>query len=136
MGFFDGLREGLSGRTKRRSVSKNRDVLDAYHDMDELDSDYRSTAFKNSKSNAGWYTCARCGKKFRRSDIDVDHILPRSKGGDNSRYNLQLLCPHCNRSKRDDTTQTAADLKRRRKELKRQDKEDLEFLDKLSKRRK
>ena len=29
----------------------------------------------------------------------VDHIFPRSRGGQNTESNLQLLCIHCNESK-------------------------------------
>jgi len=39
--------------------------------------------------------CAACavqtGKKYH-----VDHIVPLSLGGDNSRFNIQILCPNCN----------------------------------------
>lgn len=35
--------------------------------------------------------------------FDIDHIMPISRGGDNDESNLQLLCPGCNRSKRDKT---------------------------------
>ena len=31
--------------------------------------------------------------------MEVDHILPRSRGGTDHVENLQLLCAHCNRSK-------------------------------------
>ena len=30
--------------------------------------------------------------------MEVDHILPRSKGGTDHLDNLQLLCTHCNKS--------------------------------------
>ena len=60
---------------------------------------YRDERFKKEKSNYGWYTCAQCGKKGRKSDMDVDHIFPKSKGGPNSTFNTQLLCQSCNRSK-------------------------------------
>lgn len=63
---------------------------------------YRETYFENNKSNHGWYTCVRCGKKLRKSDVDIDHIIPQSKGGKDSVHNLQCMCKHCNRSKQDD----------------------------------
>ena len=33
--------------------------------------------------------------------LEVDHINPRSQGGTDSYENLTLLCPPCNREKRD-----------------------------------
>lgn len=57
-----------------------------------------------------WYRCAHCGKWCGRSGPDhvnipasermeVDHIIPFSKGGLNTLSNLQPLCMPCNRSK-------------------------------------
>ncbi len=48
--------------------------------------------------------CALCGITSRERPLDVDHIIPRSKGGKSTRENLQVLCSKCNRSKgnRDD----------------------------------
>ena len=43
--------------------------------------------------------CAFCRKKL--TAYHIDHVTPLSKGGDNSRYNIQLLCPFCNVSKKD-----------------------------------
>ena len=44
--------------------------------------------------------CASCGLTFRPNDlIEVDHIIPRSKGGDNTLKNKQLLHRHCHDSK-------------------------------------
>lgn len=42
--------------------------------------------------------CAVCGSN---EYISIDHILPLSKGGDNTEDNLQPLCRDCNLSKRD-----------------------------------
>lgn len=60
---------------------------------------YRDDFFKNNKSNHGWYDCAYCGTKLRKSDVDVDHITPKARGGSNSLSNLTASCSHCNRSK-------------------------------------
>ena len=43
--------------------------------------------------------CAGCDTHFPFKIMEVDHILPRSKGGADHFDNLQLLCSHCNRSK-------------------------------------
>lgn len=44
--------------------------------------------------------CAVCCKPIV-TGYEVDHIVVLSKGGSNDKYNLQLLCQPCNRSKRD-----------------------------------
>lgn len=62
---------------------------------------YRDDYFNDpkNKSDHGWYTCARCGRKLRKGDADIDHILPQHYGGEDNIDNLQCMCRHCNRSK-------------------------------------
>ena len=43
--------------------------------------------------------CANCGDRLRKRLLEVDHIIPRSKGGADTDDNLQLLCGWCNRTK-------------------------------------
>ena len=43
--------------------------------------------------------CIGCDTHFPFRVMDVDHILPRTKGGTDHEDNLQLLCSGCNRSK-------------------------------------
>ena len=43
--------------------------------------------------------CIGCDTHFPFKVMEVDHILPRSKGGSDHYENLQLLCTHCNKSK-------------------------------------
>ena len=71
---------------------------------------YRQKYFEETKSDHGWYTCRRCGGKFRKKDMDVDHIFPQSYGGPDALCNLQGLCKHCNRSKQDSLKDTLPDF--------------------------
>ncbi len=43
--------------------------------------------------------CALCGATSKDIALDIDHIIPRSKGGKTVYENLQVLCVKCNRSK-------------------------------------
>ncbi len=43
------------------------------------------------------YTCCICGRSG--VELDIDHIVPHSKGGTDEESNLQTLCVACNRSK-------------------------------------
>lgn len=47
--------------------------------------DYRKTGLNTNLSNYGWYECVHCHKKFRKGDIDIDHIIPQSRGGEINR---------------------------------------------------
>lgn len=42
--------------------------------------------------------CSNCGSS---EDIELDHIVPVSKGGSNTTQNVEFLCRSCNRSKSD-----------------------------------
>ena len=43
--------------------------------------------------------CAGCKTHFEMRHFEVDHILPKNKGGTNHKSNAQLLCASCNRIK-------------------------------------
>jgi 5-methylcytosine-specific restriction endonuclease McrA len=48
------------------------------------------------------YRCQLCGQSARDGAVlELDHIVPRAKGGNNDMSNLQTLCWDCNRGKRD-----------------------------------
>ena len=47
--------------------------------------------------------CNGCGGNYQGKDFEIDHILPRSKGGQDNIENLQLLCDNCNRTKKANT---------------------------------
>jgi len=68
-----------------------------------LDAIRGSVRYEIIKRAAG--RCEACGVSSKETQIDVDHIIPRSKGGSNDPSNLQALCRTCNSQKRnhDDT---------------------------------
>lgn len=57
------------------------------------------------------WTCNACGRTSRDDGVrlEVDHILPRSKGGTDHPTNLQVLCRKCNIGK---SNRDATDLRR------------------------
>jgi hypothetical protein len=46
------------------------------------------------------YKCYKCGKLLTRWDATLDHILPVSRGGSNSKENLMTCCLMCNSRRR------------------------------------
>ena len=59
------------------------------------------------------FNCALTGRPLQFNNPDTyeyDHIMPTSRGGDNSINNLQIVCPEANRAKQNLTDQEFLDL--------------------------
>ncbi len=52
-------------------------------------------------------TCQFCGRVFPSSELTLDHVVPRSRGGHSSWENLVACCYQCNNSKGDRTPEEA-----------------------------
>ena len=52
-------------------------------------------------------TCQFCGRIFPCSELTLDHVVPRSRGGRSSWENLVACCYRCNNSKGDRTPEEA-----------------------------
>ena len=44
-------------------------------------------------------TCQYCGKRFPRPELNLDHVIPRSRGGLSTWENVVCSCFTCNREK-------------------------------------
>ncbi len=63
------------------------------------DSIHRSKDIKHTLFGRQEGLCVGCGEGFNFRNFEVDHIVPKSKGGADVDSNLQLLCGWCNRKK-------------------------------------
>jgi 5-methylcytosine-specific restriction endonuclease McrA len=52
-------------------------------------------------------TCQYCGRQFPRSELNLDHVIPRSLGGTSTWENIVCSCLACNRRKGGRTPQEA-----------------------------
>ncbi|MDA8054147.1 MAG: HNH endonuclease signature motif containing protein [Thermoplasmatales archaeon] len=56
------------------------------------------------------YTCDYCGEKVTEDTATLDHIVPRSKGGTDSKDNLVTCCFECNSIKSGKTLEEVATI--------------------------
>lgn len=69
-----------------------------------------SRSIRATRNNIIWRdrnTCQYCGYIGTSSNLTLDHVLPKSRGGDNSWLNLVTCCKKCNQKKRDRTPEEA-----------------------------
>ena len=52
-------------------------------------------------------TCQYCGKTFDRNDLNLDHVIPRDRGGTTTWENIVCACVQCNTRKANRTPQEA-----------------------------
>ena len=62
---------------------------------------YISSTVRFAILNRDNYRCLACGANAKETKLQIDHIIPISKGGSNNIENLQTLCIDCNRGKSD-----------------------------------
>lgn len=63
-----------------------------------------------NRKNVFWrdeYRCQYCTKQFRYSELTMDHVLPKSKGGPKTWGNIVTSCKSCNSKKKDKTPREA-----------------------------
>jgi 5-methylcytosine-specific restriction endonuclease McrA len=52
-------------------------------------------------------TCQYCGDTFERKDLNLDHVIPRDRGGPTTWENIVCSCVRCNTQKANRTPQEA-----------------------------
>ena len=77
--------------TKRRDPWSHRKKSSGY-----ISGTKRYEVFKRAH-----FRCELCGVSADKKALEVDHIVPRNKGGSDDLSNLQALCYSCNAAKRD-----------------------------------
>jgi len=53
------------------------------------------------------YTCQYCGRQPDKSELTLDHVLPRCRGGKTSWENVVTACKRCNQRKGNHTPEEA-----------------------------
>ncbi|VWB64763.1 hypothetical protein BLA15816_03056 [Burkholderia lata] len=101
--YFGGVRR-LAIRIvqyKQGEISESQ-LLDKYHQKvrvrGSISAKLRYRVFERDQ-----FACVSCGRNFNRDNVqlEIDHIIPVSRGGTNEFSNLQTLCIDCNRGKGD-----------------------------------
>lgn len=67
-----------------------------YLSIRAFDANTKRTVYKKQNGR-----CVKCGKNFDIKDMEGDHIIPWSKGGQTVIENCQMICIDCNRRKSD-----------------------------------
>ena len=83
--------------------------------MAERKSLSKKTRFEVFKRDS--FTCQYCGAKAPDVILEVDHINPVSKGGDNDILNLVTSCMECNRGKGKDKLSESSLLEKQRAQI-------------------
>ncbi len=86
-------------KTNKRTTTKNTKGKSKAKGNTSTRSRYIPKSVRVSVLNRDNYKCVFCGRSSKKVELEVDHIVPFSKGGSNDISNLQTLCFDCNRGK-------------------------------------
>lgn len=68
------------------------------------------TSYSCNRKNVIWrdkYICQYCGNKFQYHELTMDHVIPKSRGGEKSWTNIVASCKRCNSKKGNKTPKEA-----------------------------
>jgi hypothetical protein len=65
-------------------------------------------------SENGWIPCAWCPRKMRKTEFEVDRVIPGHQGGTYRRDNILPACGTCNRRRKYSEEGCDADFSRLR----------------------
>jgi len=111
-------KDGESYRLKEFSKLSSTEIKDLIESCNAKIAEYlekRSDPWSHRRKSAGYvpgtiryevlkrarYRCELCGISAEEKATEVDHIIPRNKGGTDDISNFQALCYSCNATKRD-----------------------------------
>ena len=83
-------------RNKRGNFYQDREIWDAICRVERA---RVSNRMRFSIYERDGNRCRKCGKSGWHHDLEIDHIIPISKGGKSTYDNLQTLCRECNLEK-------------------------------------
>jgi HNH endonuclease len=102
------LRGGTQRSTGMRSVIRASSIIAVKgRDFIVRHFDHAPTLTKEMLLARDRYICAYCAQRFRFDELDMEHIVPSSKGGTDSWMNLVAACKACNRRKANRTPEGA-----------------------------
>src|SRR3990172_7270582 len=80
-----------------RSVSKTLPAPSVIRLVHYIHLPYRKKlASKNNILIRDRFVCQYCGKPLRSQEVTLDHVVPKSRGGESNWENLAACCPGCN----------------------------------------
>lgn len=84
---------------KTQTFYKDREIWDSICRVErgKVSNEIRFSIYKRDG-----YRCCICGASQHETKLEIDHIIPISKGGKSTEENLQTLCHNCNIQKGND----------------------------------
>jgi len=102
------LRGGVSRSTGQRSMLRLNSIIAVLgkdfmvRNYDRVPSIAKAMLFARDR-----HVCSYCGARFPTTDLEMEHVVPRSQGGPFTWTNLVSACRACNDRKADKTPEQA-----------------------------
>lgn len=104
------LRGGTNAKTGQRSTLTINTIIAVKGEMNEKRMRMMSLVPQLTNKalfRRDWNICAYCGEEFGDNQLSRDHIVPRSRGGEDTWMNVVTACETCNKIKDNRTPEQA-----------------------------